>query len=342
MQNNQKSSKKNIERIEKLTALQAGMYFHDQIAPEDSSYTNQNVFRVRGKIRLEYVQIAMNLLAQAHDVLRTSFITLKSGEYREVVLKERNLECSFERTNKSMEELLQEDIRRGFDLQRDHLVRLKIAQIGEQDYYLIWSYHHIIMDGWCMSIIMGDFLRFYNALENGIDEGTLQEEIRGRLATQPNYGTFLKLSENRDKEEALRYWKEALDGYENVADIPSLSVQCRGNDSSVDEVTITLSAEQTALLKKRANEASVTVNTIMETAWGILLQQYNRTSDAVFGKVVSGRNVDIPGAEKIVGLFINTIPCRIHTEAGESIEKLLQSVQSNANTAEEYDFAPLV
>ena len=342
MDSNQKNgSKSNVERIEKLTALQEGMYFYHEINPNDGGYHEQSTYHIKGKFQAEYAQTAMNLLAQAHDALRSSFLTLKNGEIVQVILKERKLECSCEKTGKSLDALRREDIQRGFNFQKDPLLRLKIVEAGEEEYYLIWSYHHIIMDGWCMSIIMGDFLRFYNALEHGTSEAALQEEIRNRLATQPGYGDYLRLNTSRDKEEALRYWKDVLEGYENAAGIQPVSSVPQETEASVAKEEITLPTELTALLRKRATDAQVTANTILETAWGLVLQRYNHTRDVVFGKVVSGRDVDLPGVEKIVGLFINTIPCRIETEEGESIEKLLQKVQSNDNKAGEYDYAPL-
>ena len=183
MENKQKKTiKSNIERIEKLTALQEGMYFHHEMNPSDGSYHEQCVLHAKGVVHLDYAQTAMNILAQLHDVLRTAFITLKNGENVQIVLKERNLECTFEKSDKSLDELLNEDIRRGFDLQKDSLLRLRIVEIAEKEYYFIWSFHHIIMDGWCMSIILGDFLRYYNALVKGKDEKTLQEEIQNRIA----------------------------------------------------------------------------------------------------------------------------------------------------------------
>ncbi|MBQ3757689.1 MAG: amino acid adenylation domain-containing protein, partial [Oscillospiraceae bacterium] len=330
-----------IEAINELTAMQEGMYFHHEVHRNDGSYFEQCAFHVKGEVRFESVKAAVNLLPQAHDVLRTFFLKLKSGEYRQVILKERQIECSYEKTGKALEELRQADIRRGFDLRKDSLLRLKVVETAEKEYVFIWSFHHIIMDGWCINIILEEFLRYYNALLHGKDERELRKEIRDRLAAQPGYGAFLRLDAKRDQEEALRYWKEALEDYENTAEIPALPKLWKSTGAAIKETELTLSEEQTALLQKRANEAEVTVNTVLETAWGIVLQQYNRTQDAVFGKVVSGRNVAIPGAENIVGLFINTIPCRVQTEAGESVEKLLQSVQNNANRAGEYDYAPL-
>ena len=119
-----------IERIEKLTALQAGMYFHHEIDRNDGSYHEQHVFHVKGAVRLEYVQTALKLLAQTHDVLRTSFVTFK-GELRQIVLKERKLESIYEKTDRNLDDLQKEDIDRGFDLRKDSLLRLKIAEIGE-------------------------------------------------------------------------------------------------------------------------------------------------------------------------------------------------------------------
>ena len=104
MENNQKkTTRSNIERIEKLTASQEGMYFYHEMNPGDGSYHEQYVLRAKGVVHLDFAQTAMNLLAQMHDVLRTAFITLKNGDTVQIVLKQRNLECTFERSGRSLD-----------------------------------------------------------------------------------------------------------------------------------------------------------------------------------------------------------------------------------------------
>jgi len=188
------------------------------------------------------------------------------------------------------------------------------------------------MDGWCLSLIYGDFIRNCNLLNRG-------EEVN--VQVNGTFAEYVKWLQTQDKEVGMEYYRGLLEGYENVAEIPSL-----GEDVSQEDIMQTaefsLEKEQYDQIERYCKENDVTVNSVVETAIGILLQKYTRSKDAVYGKIVSGRNAEIKGIEGAVGLFINAIPVRANAEEHETCEALMKAVQRQNVEGTSYHYMPLV
>lgn len=336
-----------VKYIYGLTPLQEGMLFHKIMSEHSSEYHNQDSVWIDEDINLEQFKLALKLLIFKHEALGAAFvIPTTTGVPRQIFFNERNIECDYEVTDTDdcdnfIEELRRRDLDRGFDLQRDCLIRVVIVKFKAINrFFVLVSHHHIIMDGWCMSIVFSDLMRYYKMLGE-LSYEAVEEIAQKEKNRSSKYIEYLDWLKKANRKEGLEYWKSLLDGYEENADIPPMSNGAK-LESGVKEKTILFDKKHYDLIKDAAAKLNVTVNTVFETAWGILLQKYNYLDDVVFGKVVSGRNVPINGIEETVGLFINTIPCRITSDSDKKVVDLIREVQEQAARSSTYDFCPLI
>ncbi|MCZ8521356.1 non-ribosomal peptide synthetase [Paenibacillus caseinilyticus] len=335
-------NKQDIQKIYPLTGMQEGMLFHDVKGDDAGAYIEQFVFTLQGDVDPQRFEDCVNHLIARHEVLRTVFRYKKLSRSMQVVLKERKLTVSFEDLRDRSDAVQREAIRerrhsertQGFQLSRDMLLRVVLIRTGERDYQVIWTHHHILMDGWCVSLLMKDFMHMYQSLATG-------EPVR--LAPVKPYSDYVNWLQQQDHEEAAAYWTSYLEGCEQTAVIPSLLRPKSGaaREYVKEAVTFTLSREETAGLVQLARQHQVTLNVVFQSIWGLLLQAYNGTKDVVFGSVVSGRPPELPGVETMVGLFINTIPVRIQCGPDQTLAELLGQVQVQAVRSASFDFASL-
>ncbi|WP_020619067.1 non-ribosomal peptide synthetase [Paenibacillus daejeonensis] len=338
----------NVEKIYPLTSMQEGMLYHKLIDDASTSYVVQNMIRLRGELDLGKVEQSLFLLTRKHAVLRTSFFYRKIKQPRQIVLKERALELfSFDisalpeqEQAEQLEQIKTDDLNKGFDLEKDPLMRVTVIKLAESDYKMLWSFHHIIMDGWCMSIIVRDFMSNYNNIQQGKRLEDLVRYTEDEARSIAKYEDYIKWLQTQSKERAMDYWSGLLEGYEQETGIEPLTPPSP-SESQVEIANLEVSEETSEHLAKLASTLNVTVNTIVETAWGLLLQAYNGTTDAVFGKVVSGRNADLPGIEETVGLFINTVPVRVQCEEGDRLQDLIARMQVQALETGPFDYCSL-
>jgi bacitracin synthase 3 len=337
-----------ISDIYSLTPLQEGMLYHSLVEHESSNYVLQSAINIQGKIEEDLLPKALELLARKYEVLRTVILHEKLSKPRQLVLKQRQLE--YEQTDLScyneneqgerLSELLALDVKRGFDLRCDTLLRLKSIDLGNEKSMLLWSLHHIIVDGWCMPILFNDFMNFYYSLKRGVRYSELVALVDEQKKETDGYGEYVHWLEQQDRAEGLSYWRKLLSDYDIVAEIKPLQTP-EPSVAQVAEARITISREISEELLLLAAENHVTINNVMEAAWGVILQNYNKSKDVVFGKVVSGRNADLKGIDQIVGLFINTIPLRVQCEETTTVVKLLKAIQQQGMEGSAYDYCSL-
>ncbi|WP_432407298.1 amino acid adenylation domain-containing protein [Wukongibacter sp. M2B1] len=344
---------KKIEDIYSLTPMQEGMLYHRLIDGASTSNFSQSNITLRGEVNIDSVKEAIQLLADKYEILRTSIFHTKVTVPRQLVFRERGIEIiekdilkgksDIEESVKAkeIEEIKKNDIKRGFDLEKDSLLRITIIKTKEKEYYLIWSFHHIIMDGWCLSLIYRDFMKYYREIEGGYDRNAIKEIINQERENIVSYGQYIRWLEKQDKEEALNYFKKMLDEYEEVTEIPPLG-QPSKTEEQVKEEILTLDSYLSERLREICTELGVTMSTIVEGAWAVVLQKYNNSQDVVFGRVVSGRNADILGIEQTVGLFVNTIPSRIRTDKETTCKELLKDLQKQNIESTKYEYCSLV
>ncbi|WP_394751323.1 amino acid adenylation domain-containing protein [Spongiimicrobium salis] len=328
-----------IEDIYPLSPMQEGLFFHYLMEPRSQAYFEQITLHVQGDLKLDKVENAMNALTKRYSVLRTLFKQVDEVDRPlQIVLSERKVEFAFkdirnESEGKRKETVIQQyqqnDKTRKFDLETDALIRLLVLRTSINEYTFIWSHHHIIMDGWCVSILISEFEKYYLSY---IDK----QEVE--LPSIKPYSKYIQWIENTEKEVAFQYWKEYLSEFNTATGIPKITT--KKVPYVHKDFSKYLGKAKTRDLQAFCIENSTTTSSVLQMAWGILLQKYNNTNDVVFGTVVSGRPPSITGVDTMVGLFINTVPVRIKSNK-ETIMEALSNSQKEALVATDYHYTPL-
>lgn len=340
---------KNIESIANLTPMQMGILYHKELEVQSNSYILQQEFKVKGQIDNEKINKSLSLLSVKYDVLRTMILHKKVAQPRQVVLKSRAIEFkTIDLSNVSdkneqemqLAKIKKDNVKRGFDLEKDSLLRVILVYVTTDELIMIWCAHHIILDGWCFPLLFRDFLKNYQKISDGMNVEQITLDIENENNSMPRYQEYVKWLEKQNSFQGLSYWEELLDGYDNIAEINDFNAPDESSEQ-VANVKKCLSIEETKALKQLASSHHVTLSTVVETAWGLVLQAYNRTDDVVFGKVVSGRNVDLLNIDQMVGLFINTIPVRVTTDSHMTLFDALEKQQNQALDSSKYDFCSL-
>lgn len=332
-----------VKDIYALSPMQEGMLFHALFQRDTATYFEQISYRLNGNLDISCAEKSANELLKRYDILRTAFIYEGLERPLQVVLKERTLDFHYENIEERMDgktgkevavrEFKENDRARPFDLGSDVLMRISVLRTGESEYEFTWSFHHILMDGWCLGILVSDFSWIYSHF--------IQNKSYELPAVKP-YRTYIQWLEKQETDKPGDYWTRYLENYDETAGIPGTQPVSANTGSYINQrVIFRLDTEKTKKLTELAGRNQVTVNTIYQVAWGILLSKYSGKRDVVFGIVVSGRPSEIGGVESMVGLFINTIPIRIQPEEKAKVNHLLKKAQEDMINSENFHHYPL-
>ncbi|MFF2290596.1 amino acid adenylation domain-containing protein [Peribacillus butanolivorans] len=333
---------KQVADIYELTSMQSGMTYHNVMNSDTTMYVIQYEIVLSGRIDSKLFEQGLDILQMRHEALRTSFDVNSLSIPLQIVWENRPIEFTSYKPEDhvdSWEEIVEQDLRRGFHLKEDSLIRVTMKEENNSTNMLL-SFHHIILDGWCMSLILGDLFNYYSRLSKGTTVEELKQEIRQEQPSKPTYGDYMKWLGEQDEKQGLDYWGQLLEDYEGTAQIEP-SGTCEPTEVQMKRVGRDCSKDINDRVLREIQRKGITPSTLMETVWGIVLQQYTNTKDVVFGKVVSGRNVPLDGIEKMVGLFINTVPVRIKTEVKDTLESQLLKVQDQSLASEQYVYNSL-
>ena len=332
----------NIQDIYELSPTQQGILFHSLYSPESGVYFVQLCFTLRGSLNVEWFQRAWQQVVARHTVLHTSFYWENLDKPLQVVHQQVNLPfvqydwrgmAAGEQRGR-LEAFLESDRKQSFDLSQAPLMRLTLIRVAEDSYQLVWSKHHLILDGWSTALVFKDVVEHYQALCQGQDLP---------LAPSRTYGDYIAWLQQQDLSKAEKFWRQALNGIQAPTPLISLKVDISlDQKEEYDEQQIKLSAETTTALQSLARQHQLTLNTVVQGAWALLLSRYSGESDVVYGNTVSGRPVDLVGAESMVGLFINTLPVRVTIDAEQSLLTWLQQLQTQLVEMRQYEYSPLV
>ncbi|KAF6614189.1 amino acid adenylation domain-containing protein, partial [Paenibacillus sp. EKM101P] len=329
-----------IQSIFRLTPMQQGILFHSLLDQTSYAYFEQVSLTLNGLLEVELLDRSLSVLFERHEILRSNVFHVNIEEPKLIVFRQKHPAIHFEDISSLtqsdqvayIEQFVQRDKANGFDITRDELFRVSILQCASDVYKLIVSFHHIIMDGWCLEIVLKEWFQIYTSLQKN-------EPVQ--LGEAPSYEKYLKWLDKQDTDIALTFWERYLDGFEQQSILPA-----NGKGSQIDydpqQQIFSFDSQLTGQLESLAKELKVTLSTLFHSIWGLLLMKYNNTRDVVFGSVVSGRPSDIPGAENMVGLFINTIPVRISSEEDHlAFSDFVQHVQHSVMEAGQHHYVPL-
>ncbi|MBD2040608.1 condensation domain-containing protein, partial [Microcoleus sp. FACHB-672] len=335
-------SKSNIAEFYPLSPIQQGILFHTLYQPKSSVYFGQLLCTFQGRINVASFKESWQQVINRHSILRTAFVWEGLKEPIQVVCKQVNLPwehldwraLSSIKQQAHLETFLKKDQKRNFELTSAPLIRITLIQLEENTYQFIWSHHHLILDGWSLPLILKEVFAFYDAFCEG-------KELN--LARPRPYRDYIAWLHRQDLSAAEFFWRETLKGF--TAPTPllvdqNLSLSYPENEQGEREIS--LSPSITAALQSLARQHQLTLNTLVQGAWALLLSRYSGEEDVVFGATVSGRPPDLLGAESIVGMFINTLPMRVSMPAEASILSWLKQLQFQQVELREYEYSPLV
>ncbi|MFE4643984.1 amino acid adenylation domain-containing protein, partial [Streptomyces sp. NPDC056730] len=355
-----------IEDVYPLTPLQSGMLFHALAEPDSPAYLEQFAFTLDGVDDLARLANAWQRTVERSDALRVSLAWEAVGEPVQVVHRQVTVpvtELDWSGTDEAGQEnllrdFLREDRARGLDLTAAPLMRVTLARIADDVVRVVWTFHHLLLDGWSTSAFLADVLGEYTALG-----GTAAARAATRPVNRGPFREYLRWLGAQDHNAAADYWRGVLAGFEEPVPLPYDRVpeQARRGQSS-ERVRVALEPGVAEQVGGYARRHRITANALVQGAWALVLAQYAGvsgaassaaassavalaetaatgagSSDVVFGTTVSGRPADLPGAEDILGLFINTLPVRVKVESGLSVAEWLGGLQSAQVEARRYE-----
>ncbi|HGJ8974839.1 TPA: amino acid adenylation domain-containing protein, partial [Pseudomonas aeruginosa] len=302
-----------IEDIYPLTPMQEGLLLHTLMEPNSGIYFMQDRYVIDSDIDMPRFEAAWREVARRHDALRASFHVDDSGQMRQIIHREAKLKVFFddwsgrpeEEHEEALAELLAEDRRRGFDLLRTPPFFLRVIRRAPGRHWFVLSNHHILIDAWCRSLLLQDFFLLYS-----------RKQV---LPPAPRYRDFIEWLQTQGERAALEAWRKELEGFEQPTPLPfDRPVHRQGGTSIIGDRYANLAPEQGRRLRELAQQHHLTVNTLAQAAWALVLRRYSGLHDVLFGVTVAGRPVSRPEMQNTVGLFINSIALRVRLPGGDS------------------------
>lgn len=308
-----------------LTPLQQGLFFHTAYDADGLDiYTTQITLDFEGDLDSEALREACRTLLRRHDGLRAGFRTDAQGEpvqfvaaevplpWREFDLREAAPAVRAEQAAVATVE----ERTRGFDVTRPPLIRFLLVRQADRQTRLVVTNHHIILDGWSTALLMDELFTLYRT------RGELQE-----LPPAKSFRAYVDWLADADADAARSAWADALAGLDGPTLVAPDATRGRGGAVPPGRVHATLSTADTASLTGLARSAGVTLNTVVQLAWALVLRELTGRDDVVFGMTVSGRTAGVEDIDSIVGLLINTLPARVRLDPDDSVLSVLERLQ---------------
>ncbi|MBB3105404.1 amino acid adenylation domain-containing protein/non-ribosomal peptide synthase protein (TIGR01720 family) [Azomonas macrocytogenes] len=329
-----------VEDIYPLTPMQEGLLLHTLLEPHSGIYFMQDRYIIDSDIDLTRFTDAWRKVICRHDALRTSFNVDDQGRTLQIIHRKTELELEYWDWSEQLESeqeaalqtLLAEERRQGFDLLHKPPFRLYLIKRSPSRYWFILCNHHALLDAWCRSLLLEDFFAFYRGEYN--------------LVPAPRYRDFIAWLQERGETAALSFWCEELRDVEQPTPLP-FDRNARRHDgaSVINDLMVRLPREQGKRLRELAQQQQLTVNTLAQAAWSLVLHRYSGNRDLLFGVTVAGRPASCPQMQYTVGLFINTIPLRVRLpDFGNrcSVRQWLQSLLEQNFVLREHEHLSLV
>ncbi|HIE1893495.1 TPA: non-ribosomal peptide synthase/polyketide synthase [Pseudomonas aeruginosa] len=321
-----------IEDIYPLSPMQHGMLFHSLYEQASGDYLNQLRVDVHGLDPARF-RAAWQAALDSHDILRAGFLWQGDLEQPLQVIH-KHLELPFaendwrgrEALAEALDELAASERRRGFELEQAPLLRLVLVRLEEERYHLVYTHHHILLDGWSSAQLLGEVLARYT--------GEQAERTSGR------YRDYIAWLQAQDKRVSEAFWKEQLAELLEPTRLAQ-AVAAEREQLGSGQFQRSLPPTRTARLKTFAQRHAVTLNTLVQAAWSLLLQRYTGQDTVVFGATVAGRPAELAGIERQIGLFINTLPVVATPQPGMRLTDWLQEVQARSLALREQEHTPL-
>src|SRR5215831_11659038 len=345
--------RKKIQSVYPLSPMQQGMLFHSIYASDPPLYLQQYCYTIDSQLNISAFKRAWEQVLLRHTILRTAFIWEGVDSPLQVVARNVTLpfkqvklgHLSAQQGRQQLEQLLRDDRLEGFDFGKPPLMRLMIVELLEESYEFIWSFHHLLLDGWSLSLVIEEVFQEYES-ELAFEEVNEGEEGEGEEGEgeEDRYERYIEWLEKQDMAEAEKYWRKRLEGFRSATalGIDRARAKEMERDQRYEQEGQWLSREATGKLAEIARRNRMTMSTLVHGAWAIVLSRYSGQEDVVYGAVVSGRPGELAGVERMVGLFINTLPMRVQVRGKSTVSDWLKRLQEELAEARQYEYCPLV
>ena len=332
-------SNASIEDIYELSPLQQGLLLHSMHDGAPDMYLSQHTYSIDGPLDTEALVRGWEAVAAAQPVLRTSFHWQDTDKPLQVVHRGVSLPVYRHdwsglddgRQREQLRQLQAEDRAVGFDPEIPPLQRLNVIRLGDGRHKVIWTYHHVLMDGWSVPCFLDEVMAQYRSLAFGAPPPP----------AVPAFRDYIAWLQRQDLQEAHDFWATTL---ANV--LPCHVTQFRRPDpqrgtGAVGRRIVSLPPALTGGLRQAAGRHRVTFATMLQAVWAIVLQAYTGQREIIFGCVTSGRPAELPQVERMVGVFANTLPLRIAVPDDGDLGSWLRDLQSAYAAMRRYEYTPL-
>ncbi|WP_330461224.1 amino acid adenylation domain-containing protein [Streptomyces sp. NBC_00820] len=310
-----------VEGVHPLSPLQQGLLYHSIVDPDTSFYVDQIVQRLDGHLDADVLEQAWQQVVDRHTILRTSFHWEEIDEPAQVVHAqgvakiERHdwrdtgaADAGAGAVDERLESFLRDDRGRGFRLDRLPLLRLHLVRVAESRHVFVLRYHHILLDAWSALMLLEEAFAAYDRLVRG------ERQPLPKVRPYHDYVTWLR---RQDLSRAEGFWRTELAGFRPAPLALAIPEECRepgSQDRENPEVSRVLPRATADALRRLARDHRLTLSTVLQTAWGLVLSRYTGRRDVVFGMTMTHRPADLDGIEDTLGLFINTLPLRVRVD----------------------------
>jgi surfactin family lipopeptide synthetase A/fengycin family lipopeptide synthetase D len=313
---------------------QKRLWVLDQLEENQVAYNMSGAKVLKGAVDRPALEKTFRTLLQQHEILRTTFI-LAGEELKQKVHDTHNFPfaCKYidlrndaDKTT-TARRIAEEDAQTGFDLKKGPLLRASLLQLDDEEHLFIFSMHHIISDGWSMDVLMREMQLLYEAYRNG------QKNPLQSLRIQYKDYTYWqnKLLQQKGNRDLREFWMQQFSGKIPVLSLPADFQRPQVKTYNGDAVSVLIGKEQADGLQELGRKNGASLFMLLMAAIETLFYRYTRQQDIVVGIPISGR--DHKDLEGQIGLYANTLALRVRFAAGESFEKLVQTVKQEAINA---------
>lgn len=324
-----------------LSHLQQGILFHCLYEEDKGLYLEQIVGDLKEKIDIDiFFEQSWREVIKRHDILRTHFIWENLDNPQQIVNEtidfKVNIEdysnLSLEEKQQKFENFLREDRDKGFDFKQAPLMRLSLFKLEEFNYKMLWTFHHILLDGRSFTLLLQEIFDIYEAKLNQ-EKLTLHEPIP--------YQNYLNWLEEQDLKKAQYFWQKQFTNFVAPTSLKSLKFdKLKTNNHKNATESIVFSKELTQKLHQFVKENNLTLNTLIQGAWALLLSRYSNEKNIIFGAVRACRH-SVKNAELMIGLLINTVPIRIIVSPEQNVLVYLNNIRQNWLEIRDFEYTPL-
>ncbi|MEQ8172407.1 MAG: amino acid adenylation domain-containing protein, partial [Candidatus Eremiobacterota bacterium] len=335
------SDSSSIEAIYGLSPLQEGLMFHALSDPDSDHYCVQTSWSYEEEVDVNALKEAWNGIFSCHPVFRTGFYWEGDKPFQ-VVYRQASLpwytvdlsEIDREKQEEEIEKIREKLRNDGFTLNKPPPGCLYLFILGKTEYRFIWTTHHIIIDGWSMPLILQEVHRRYECIVN--------KEIFSMKPVKP-FEAYIKWMTEQDREKTADYWKNCLSDFSAATPLTvnNSRLDIHKSIENLKEHIHNISEDFFSECQIFARSMQVTLNAVLHLAWSSVLSCYSGLDDILYGITVSGRPPELSGIEKMIGLFINTIPMRVNLTPHESVIYNLKNIQNTIQESNKFSHISL-